>query len=328
MYRLATLNNPKVRDLANSCFSANLIEDYQALPGAPSQLQPCPITLTESRLHWLHELDRQPQVLYDCLNELSSTRLGLYFEKLWQFFIDQDPELSLISHNLAIYNNKQTLGEFDLIYFCHQRQCYIHLELALKFYLWHPTAALAADPFSHWLGPNAVDRFDLKLNRLLSHQTRLSETEAGQTALQQLNIERIQRELALKGRLFYSGSDKIQQPQLHPSHPQGYWLHLEEFIKPQNAVYDWQLLTRDHWISPPNTITTPIHHQSVSKQLMVHFETYRQSVMLLRHCRHSQQTHCVFVTHNQWPLTKEQQQHLKVNSNPAVAPADNRPLNC
>lgn len=306
MYRLATLNNPKVRDLASSCFSANLIDDYHALSGAPSQLQSCPLTLTESRLNWLHDLDRQPQALYDCLNELSSTRLGLYFEKLWQFFIAQDPDLSLISHNLAIYNNKQTLGEFDLIYFCHQRQQHIHLELALKFYLWHPAAVIPTEPLSHWLGPNAVDRFDLKLNRLLNHQTRLSKTEAGQAALQQLNIDNIEAELALKGRLFYSSNHHQPQPPLSSSHLRGRWLHFKEFIKPQNTAYDWQLLTRDNWISPPGTISTAMSHQWISKQLSIHFEKHRQSVMLLRYCHHHQQTDCVFVTHNQWPLSKGQ----------------------
>ena len=301
MYRLATLNNPKVRDLANSCFGANLIDDYRSLASDSSRLQSCSIALTDARVDWLHKLDRQPQALYDALNQLTSTRLGLYFEKLWQFFIEQDQELNLVCHNLAIYNHKKTLGEFDLIYFCHQRQRYIHLELALKFYLWHPSAVIATEPLSHWLGPNAVDRFDLKLNRLLSHQTMLSQTEAGKAALQHLNIDSIDTELALKGRLFYSDSNR-QDPVLSPSHLQGYWLHLDDFLKPQNAAYDWQLLARGDWISPPQTIDSVTSHSCAAKQLSSHFEKHRQSVMLLQHCSESLQTHCVFVTHNRWPL--------------------------
>ena len=302
MYRLATLNNPKVRDLANSCFSGNLIDNYQALSGAPSHLKSCAMPLTQSRIDWLHELDRRPQPLYDCLNQLSSTRLGLYFEKLWQFFIEQDPSLDLISHNVAIYNNKQTLGEFDLIYYCHQRQCFIHLELALKFYLWHPTAAISSNPFSQWLGPNAIDRLDLKLDRLFSHQTRLSQTEAGKTQLQKFNINHVDTELALKGRLFQPVGDNKQQPQLSSSHLKGTWIHYKQFSERQNAAYKWQLLTREDWISPPITINRPIQHRLAVAQLNTHFQQYRQSVMLLQYCPQSQQTRCVFVTHDQWPL--------------------------
>ena len=305
MYRLATLNNLTVRDLANSCFGGNLIEDFKPFNAIHSGLKASPIELTAQRWEWLQQLDVDPAPLDLYLSTLQSTRLGLYFEKLWQFFIDQDPELTLITHNLAVYDKKKTIGEFDLIYFCHQRECYVHLELALKFYLWHPEAAAAPDTFSHWLGPNGIDRFDLKLNRLLSHQTQLSQTPAGEQVLEQLSITHIETELALKGRLFNPAGQSIEQIELNPEHPQGQWIHLNKFINGHHPGDLWQILDRSQWISPPTKIQSPIQHTQAIARLRRHFDHHRQSVMLLKQSQPHGRTECIFVTHDEWPPSEK-----------------------
>ena len=125
---------PAVRDLAWACFSEPLFL-CKGLPPGAGPLQNCTLQLTPERAQWLERLDREPAALLAQVEETRKGRLGLYFEHLWHFFLRQDPAVDLLAHNLPVRHGTRTLGEFDCLYYCHQRQQYIHLELAVKFYL-------------------------------------------------------------------------------------------------------------------------------------------------------------------------------------------------
>jgi len=158
---LAKLKQPAVRDLAWTCFNPGLMN----LPDSMS-----PPALDSRRRQWLAKLDHDPEALLDCLAGQRSPRLGLYFERLWYFFLSEDPGFDLLAHNLPVREGGRTLGEFDLIYFCHARQRAVHLELALKFYLGYGNYADNTSPTRAWLGHNSKDRLYLKLERLQGHQ--------------------------------------------------------------------------------------------------------------------------------------------------------------
>ncbi len=195
---LSHLNSREVRDLAWSCFSAPLLISTK-LSGDGSS-QNAGLALTQERINWLHALDAKPQPLLDHLAKSRTTRLGLYFERLWHFFLSQDPEVTLLAHNLPVRNATRTLGEFDCVYYCHQRQRSVHLELAVKFYLSAPQATSSEQ--RHWLGPASQDRLDLKLQRMLDHQIRLADTPEGSAVLLELGVDDSLREIEIKGRLF------------------------------------------------------------------------------------------------------------------------------
>ena len=127
----------EVRDLAWACFSPPLMLTAQ-LGIDSAGLVNCHLGMTTERAAWLAELDRDPSALLGFLADNTSGRLGIYFERLWQFFLQQDPQVELLAHNLPIHDSGRTLGEFDCLYHCHQRQCDVHLELAVKYYLGYP----------------------------------------------------------------------------------------------------------------------------------------------------------------------------------------------
>ena len=79
-----------VRDLAWSCFSERLMH-VDSLASYSSEISDCHFTLTQDRRAWLAELDANPAPLIDALGGKPPKRLGLYFEALWQFFLQQDP---------------------------------------------------------------------------------------------------------------------------------------------------------------------------------------------------------------------------------------------
>ena len=259
MRNLPPLAQQAVRDLAWAIFAPNLIDDYRFHP-LGGGIGSCHMALTEQRRQWLVDLDRNPAPLLDILSGLKSTRLGIYFEALWQFFIRCDPAFTLLAANLPVHDHGRTLGEFDLIYRDNGNGAAVHLELATKYYLntleqkidgaeeTHPI------PLHNWLGPNTRDRLGQKLQRLLSHQARLSESTRGGEVLLAHGIRQVRPQIALKGFLFYqprglalAAADSFP---LNPEHNRGTWMSSTDFLSHPNTSEYWHILQRPHWISP------------------------------------------------------------------------------
>jgi uncharacterized protein len=203
----------EVRDLAAACFSPPLVHIEQ-LTGAATGITACSQELTPARALWLERLDRDSSALLNHLSLRPTHRLGVYFEQLWHFFLQEDPATELVAHNLPVMAHGRTVGEFDCIYYCHRRACHVHLELAVKFYLGIPrTSNRDTAGYAHeWLGPDRVDRLDAKLDQLLHHQIRLGENPSARGKLHDLGIGGIAREVAIKGCLFRPTSDSPPLP--------------------------------------------------------------------------------------------------------------------
>ena len=104
----------EVRDLAWACFSPALFHSEE-LSDEGQNIANCGLSLTELRQNWLRALDLRPAPLHEHLSKLHSSRLGLYFESLWHFFLQSDSEVDLIAHNLPIRDEGRTVGEFDCL---------------------------------------------------------------------------------------------------------------------------------------------------------------------------------------------------------------------
>jgi hypothetical protein len=193
----------EVRDLAWACFSPPLLHIEQ-VAGATSNITACNLELTSHRRLWLEQLDRDASVLRHYLSLRPTHRLGVYFEQLWHFFLQQDAETELVAHNLPVHHQGKTLGEFDCIYYCRQRDCHVHLELAVKYFLASPrTNNNPTDgDYSDWLGPDNRDRLDLKLDHLLQRQILLGDNPTAKQKLCDLGVVEPVKEIAFKGYLF------------------------------------------------------------------------------------------------------------------------------
>jgi hypothetical protein len=245
------LRTPAVRDLAWACFTPSLLISTE-LP-CTETINNAALPLTAARKAWLHDLDLHPGALLDHLDQRQGKRLGLYFESLWHFFLQQDPEVELIAHNLPVRDGGRTVGEFDCIYHCHRRDRAVHLELALKFYL-HRGYQDGADAaaYESWLGPNTLDRLDLKLQRLLTHQVLLSRDPLGAEVLAGLGVTDPLLELEMKGRLYQPPGIAIPEPAgYNPTVPMHHWCRLQQEWAPAAAGSDKLLpLHREQWLAP------------------------------------------------------------------------------
>lgn len=206
----------EVRDLAWALFSPTVLHSDR-LADKSQQINNCGLRLTPSRQNWLEKLDREPAPLHEHLNTLHSSRLGLYFESLWHFFLQEDPSVHLTAHNLPIRQQGRTLGEFDCLYYCYKRERYFHLELAVKYYLScrNTTTGHGPSHWKEWLGPTNTDHLDRKINHLTQHQIQLGHNPAAQEALNELGIDNLAKEIEIKGYLFQSLADPLPAPCAH-----------------------------------------------------------------------------------------------------------------
>ncbi len=321
MLELPNLNHSAVRDLAWSLFSPNLINDYTPLV-SDRNITSMVIQLTPARIAWMQELDSNPTPLLTHLEKRKSTRLGIYFEYLWQFFLQQDKQYQLIAANLPIHDNGKTLGEFDLIIKDTFNDEVIHLELAVKFFLQTSMEPLNTDSeLNNWLGPNCKDRLDIKLHRLLNHQILLNQTESAAQLLSSKDIHITQRKIALKGYLFYpfTTADQSENCQyLSTDHHRGKWLSISAFeklaanTKLTTETNRWQVLQRPRWLSQFSQTTLEQNdkkNEPMSDTMLISYakDFFQQQALPVMICSlkinnsRAIETNRFFITPDDWP---------------------------
>lgn len=231
-------------------------------------------------LHWdtLVQLEQDSGPLEDFVGLGKRQRLGHYVEKLWLFYLSQQPELQLLAHNQVVYDNKRTVGEFDLLLLDHRDNRIWHLELAIKYYLGLEQAWGAPKLWSHWLGPGCRDSLDHKWHKLRYQQLTLSQRPEAQQILtqlrQQFDLEDslpVQSSSLTRGILFYpqkhilliSDSKEISAKnklsalptpnQTNNKHLAGQWLTWSRWLENADVRSDWLILKKPHWLALPYT---------------------------------------------------------------------------
>ncbi|MEX6502088.1 DUF1853 family protein [Pseudomonas zhanjiangensis] len=298
------LGQPAVRDLAWVLLSPPLLGDAPWPQRHP--LSACPWGRHPAALaDWLLKLDGDCQALLDWLARSSVRRLGLYYERLWQFALHAAPGVEVLAANLPIRDNGHTLGELDLL--LRDAEGVHHLELAIKFYL-GPEGASGAQP-ADWLGPGTHDRLDIKLDHLSQHQLPMSARGEALPALAELDLTHVQAAFWLGGYLFYPWPAACRAPRgANAHHLRGRWLHRRDFAAyvAQAADGCWQPLPRGAWLASARVAPDQRWSRQrlqdwlaalpaqANAQLMVRLEAGQQ--------RHWYEAERLFLVHDRWPL--------------------------
>lgn len=241
---LIELRQPQVRDLAWTLLSPSLLQ-----PGSPALRHP----LRSSRWYaeparlsdWLLAQEHSPAHLLEQLEAAPHQRLGRYYERLWQYALEQAPDLHLLAANLPVRDNGHTLGELDLL--LEDDDGLHHLELAIKLYLGPSDGGPDA-----WLGPGAEDHLLRKIQHFYQHQLPLSARPEGLAVVREFSEATPSAGLWLGGYLFYSWPTPCPPPAgASIDHRRGRWLHRRHWSTYQEQnPHGWQALSRKRWLSP------------------------------------------------------------------------------
>lgn len=296
-----------MRDLAWACFSPPLLHISQVADKGAG-VSACTLQLSRHRARWLAQLDRYPAPLLAHLSARPTHRLGVYFEHLWHFFLQQDPETELVAHNIAIHEAGKTLGEFDCIYYDRPLGCHVHLELAVKYFLGVPgiVDTGSATKRYEWLGPDRRDSLEAKLDRLLQRQIRLGGTAAGTRKLAELNIHTTRKEIALKGYLFQPLSAPAPPPPgYNPACAMNVWLAHEQ-LEGHCASLDasaFIILPKMAWLSAAHGLVsnTRLDRHELQAQVLARFANEPYPLLVSALDRHDVEASRFFVTPPGWP---------------------------
>jgi hypothetical protein len=221
-----------------------------------------------------------------------------------------------VAHNLAVREQGRTLGEFDILYWCHERQSHFHLELAVKFFLGRRLQTMGgpASHWSEWLGPNGADRLDLKLAQLYQRQIRLGESPVARQQLAQLGIVHLALEIVVKGYLFTARSDPLPAPPgYNPALALAQWLPLNELDQHLQTlpVERFAIPAKEQWLTPVQGVgSEPIHNRAaLLKQLQAEFITRSRARLVVALDDEEREQCRFFVTPDDWPLHSKAPDH-------------------
>lgn len=214
------------------------------------------------------------------------TPLGIYFEKIWIALWQSLSGCQLLAHNLPVYDKdqapRQTLGAFDaLIEFQGE---YFHIESCVKFYLGLPNSVTASNTsWAQWIGPDAMDRLDQKLNHLIQRQLPLSQSVRGEKALHQRWPHIAwQRALCMQGYFFYPIHGNLAAPEnASPSHARGVWWYAKDFLKSSNEEY-WLILPKRNWLARASCQQSELLTHTQLHDLIKQYSQHQQPVMLAK----------------------------------------------
>lgn len=287
---LAIFQHDVVNDLAFAIFSDMFLHPNTNFA----------ITLTDERLAWLHQLDNNPESIQ--LN-VASKRLGHYYEALWGYFLQEDNNFTVKAQQLQINSDGKTYGEFDFVVFEHSLQQHLHIEIAIKFYL-YSQQYLEDSPKNPncWLGPNSQDNLGKKQNHMQSQQQQLSQLPQAKKQLAALGIEQVTPVMSLKGFLFSQGQT------LPKNVPNG--TAMQPYYFADNCQ---QAFTKTCYLLPKHRWLSQVHQQSSITP--IRFEALQQAIKdwpspkLLCHGHINSQGMLIenqrfFICPTTWPNTK------------------------
>lgn len=251
----------------------------------------------------IHEASINEQELAAFLTPYAKFRVGEYFEGLVLYWLEKICHLKIVAQQQQIREGKQTIGEIDFLFEDEAGELN-HWETAVKFYLHYPVDNPTG---SHFIGPNASDWFEKKINRLLGHQIPFGKK----------HFPEIMRSKAfVKGMIFYHPHLKPpdQLPQkLSAKHLRGTWIRHSErdWLKDKHKNCMFRVMQKPYWLSPEVSLSQIQELKSfeeLKSELDTHFRKKEWPLLIsVLACQQAlyEEIDRVFVVAESWPQIDE-----------------------
>lgn len=186
---------------------------------------------------------------FDALSAARAGKLGHYFETMAFALFSESPAWQILARNHVLSVDKRTLGELDLLLRNTKDGCVLHLELALKFYLWAGNQQTTNDG---WIGAGLHDFLSRKARRLFSHQLALFDIANTQNAWPPTLPKPDAAAAWIPGRLFVPDGDTLtNMPSefagtpwvLNPAAHTSFWYEIDALEPSENRA-----LAKGEWL--------------------------------------------------------------------------------
>jgi hypothetical protein len=259
---LNSLEEKHLRDLLWLLYSPSLLKQH---PLSSSNFDhPC--LKSTALLQWYEQHKATPFQV-----PKGSTVLGKYAEYLLHFFLSQQKEIKVLAKGVQLIKDGLTLGELDFLLEDVRQQQFIHLEMAVKYYL-----KIEHKEKTVFIGPNAKDRLERKLQKLQNHQLLLGQKYPSLLP-EHLTGRHYIPKVFLKGALFYPISEWNSL-----SLAEGWWITINELeqIKQRSWTYV-PIEKKQNWIYP-FVETFPSYQETELEEVLSMYLDSKNGIMLVR----------------------------------------------
>ncbi len=196
-------------------------------------------------------LEADQNEMQNAFIEVSNQRFGHQMESLFIQIIEHMPNYELMIENLQIFDGKNTLGELDFIVKNQTTEKLIHIELAVKFYIYEPNDIELAG----FVGPNHHDSLLDKINKLKERQFPLLHHKQVKNMLESLGItsESIEQLLCFKAFIFVPNDLELKPfAEINNACAAGTYIKQEAFTESDFGAYEFHFPPKTDWILTPN----------------------------------------------------------------------------
>lgn len=260
------LKNKFVRDLEFAIFSNSLLNFDQSQHDILFGLNEFQVR------DWIYSLEENPSELEIFIETQNSIRLGKYFENLLHFYFLWNFNVDVIDYSKQIFEGKNTLGELDFILFIKPKNRYLHLEVAVKYFVKRQGFC----DYENFICPNGERNLKRKIDKTFEKQLQILEYAPAKEYLIEKGIFNIESRILIRGAIFYFSDEKdviCEDLNFVNTHTRYVSSKISEFKAKENRHY--KFLKNHFWLTENRFESSEniVDKFKILELLKVHFQT-------------------------------------------------------
>ncbi|WP_235923537.1 DUF1853 family protein [Psychroflexus aurantiacus] len=207
--------------------------------------------------------------------------LGKRAEIFFKYYLSLSNRYDEIAYSLQIMDDKITIGEFDFLCRDLIQNEILQVELVNKIYLYDDN--LHENPDYCWIGPNRLDRFLDKIEKLKSQQFPLLYHPKAESTFRNLEIDpwKVKQRICFKSILFIPEHCHTRFFTTNLEAIAGYFYTLNQFLNKNWKHQSFFIPRKINWFTDETQHTNWYSYAKVLVKLQEFMEN-KQSVMLFR----------------------------------------------
>ncbi len=178
--------------------------------------------------------------------------LGKRVEYFFEYLINSSSNFEVITKNIQIFENSQTIGEIDFILKDINKNQFYHIEFVYKYYLYFNESS---DEIENFLGPNLNDSLIKKLTKIKEKQFPIINHRKTKNLLDKIDAKNIIQKTCFLGNIYLAKNKYFNFKYVNNSCIKGFYISINEFkenIK-EYSLDKYFLPHRFDWVVNPNT---------------------------------------------------------------------------